>query len=208
MGDIWQIVLGVITSLGGCGVIFTVIIKFSSNIIAERLQEKYNLKLNKELEAYKSALESKTYISKTKFDAEFEIYRSLSKAFFEMVKDVSVMIPCGVSMQIADEEKKREHDNKLYNIACKSCVVAQDTLNGNAPFISEEIFNKYTEIMKLCNMQLGAFERRWNVLYIASQKEKETFTHEDYARTEEINDKFKAVNNQVRAYLSKLDVIN
>ncbi len=208
MKDIWQVILGVITCLGGFGVIFTAVIKFSSNIIAERLQEKYSLKLNKELEAYKSSLESRIYISKTKFDAEFEIYRSLSKAFFEMVKDISVMIPSGFSVQIADEEKKREHDNKLYDIACKSCVNAQDTLNGNAPFIPEELFNKYTEIMKLCGLQLGAFERRWNVLYIAPQKEKETFTHEDYARTEEINNKLKEVNNEVRAYLSKLDVIN
>lgn len=114
MKDIWQVILGVITCLGGFGVIFTAVVKFSSNIIAERLQEKYSLKLNKELEAYKSSLESRIYISKTKFDAEFEIYRSLSKAFFEMVKDISVMIPSGFSMQIADEEKKREHDNKLY----------------------------------------------------------------------------------------------
>ena len=163
MKDIWQVILGVITCLGGFGVIFTAVVKFSSNIIAERLQEKYSLKLNKELEGYKSTLESRIYISKTKFDAEFEIYRSLSKAFFEMVKDISVMIPSGFSMQIADEEKKREHDNKLYDIACKSCVNAQDTLNGNAPFIPEELFNKYTEIMKLCRLQLGAFERRWNV---------------------------------------------
>ncbi len=125
-----------------------------------------------------------------------------------MVKDISVMIPSGFSMQIADEEKKREHDNKLYDTACKSCVNAQDTLNGNAPFIPEELFNKYTEIMKLCRLQLGVFERRWNVLYIAPQKEKETFTNADYARTEEINNKLKEVNNEVRVYLSKLDVIN
>lgn len=62
--------------------------------------------------------------------------------------------------------------------------------------------------MKLCRLQLGVFERRWNVLYIAPQKEKETFTNADYARTEEINNKLKEVNNEVRVYLSKLDVIN
>ena len=46
------------------------------------------------------------------------------------------------------------------------------------------------------------------MLYIAPQKEKETFTHEDYARTEEMNNKLKEINNEVRTYLLKLDVIN
>lgn len=205
--DIWEIVLGVITSVGGLGVIFTAAIKFSSDCIAKRLAEKYSLKLNKELEAYKSSLENKTYISKTKFDAEFEIYRSLSKSFFEMIKDISTMIPSGLSIQIADEQKQREHENELYNVASKSCVTAQDILNGNAPFIPEDLFNQYTEIMKLCGMQLRAFERRWNVLYLDSQKEKETFSLNDYNRTAEINSKFKELNNNVRVYLSKLDVI-
>jgi hypothetical protein len=65
-----------------------VIIKFSSNIIAKRLDERYTLKLNKEFEKYKSIIDNKTYISKTKFDTEFAIYRELSNAFFEMVKGI------------------------------------------------------------------------------------------------------------------------
>ena len=82
--DIWKIVLGVITSLGGFSVIFIAVIKFSSDIIAKRLEEKYTLKLNKELEKYKSNLDNKIYITKTKFDAEFSIYRDLSKVFFDI----------------------------------------------------------------------------------------------------------------------------
>ena len=85
MEDICKIVLGILTSVGGIGAIIIVIVKFSSNIIAKGLEEKYRLTLNKELEEYKSKLSNKTYISKTKFDTEFSIFRELSKAFFEMV---------------------------------------------------------------------------------------------------------------------------
>ena len=73
MNNIVQIVLGIITSIGGIGAIFTAVIKFSSNFIAERLEEKYSLKLNKELEAYKSSLENKNYISK-KTNKKINIY--------------------------------------------------------------------------------------------------------------------------------------
>ena len=62
--EIWKIVFGIITSIGGVGVIILAIIKFSSNIIAKRLEEKYSLKLSKELEKYKSTLDNKIYISK------------------------------------------------------------------------------------------------------------------------------------------------
>lgn len=168
---------------------------------------RYSLKLNKELEKYKSIVENKNYISKTKFDTEFEIYRSLSKTFFEMVKHISVMIPAGFSYQPADEKTRKERDNEIYKLASKACVEAQDTLNSSAPFISEELFNEYDNILKLCKLQLDAFERRWNVFYLAPQEEKESFTMEEYQRTREIEKAFNKLNNMVREYLSKLDVM-
>ena len=51
--DICSIVLWVIGGLGGIGAVFTAVIKFSSNIIAERLAKKYEIKLQKEMEKYK-----------------------------------------------------------------------------------------------------------------------------------------------------------
>ncbi|GAA6493668.1 hypothetical protein K280104A7_32320 [Candidatus Bariatricus faecipullorum] len=202
-----EIVLYILGSVGGIGIVFTAVIKFSSNFIAKRLEERYSLKLNKELEKYKSIVENKNYISKTKFDTEFEIYRSLSKTFFEMVKHISVMIPAGFSYQPADEKTRKERDNEIYKLASKACVEAQDTLNSSAPFISEELFNEYDNILKLCKLQLDAFERRWNVFYLAPQEEKESFTMEEYQRTREIEKAFNKLNNMVREYLSKLDVM-
>ena len=202
-----EIVLSVLASVGGIGIVFTAVIKFSSDFIAKRLEERYSLKLNKELEKYKSMVESKNYISKTKFDTEFEIYRNLSKTFFEMVKYINIMIPTGISSQPADEEAKKEWENRVYKSANAACVESQDTLNSNAPFIPEELFNGYDNILRLCRLQLDAFERRWNVFYLASQSEKESFTTDDYKRTKEINESFTRLNNMVRDYLSKLDVI-
>lgn len=82
MSIIIQIVIAVIISAGGISGIILAVIKFSSNIIADKLSKKYELKLNKELEKYKTHLDSKIYITKAKFDKEFELYQQLSRNFF------------------------------------------------------------------------------------------------------------------------------
>jgi len=206
--EIWKIVLGVLASVGGIGGVILAIIKFSSNIIAKRLEERYTLKLNKELEKYKSNLDNKVYISKTKFDTEFSIYRELSKAFFEMVKDISVMIPAGYATYPADKETRKKYENELYSNASKTTVMAQNVLNSNAPFISNDLFEKYNDILKLCKRQLNVFEHRWNCFYLATQEEKESFSSEDFQRTNEITNKFKELNENIRQYLSMLDVLD
>lgn len=207
MDKIWEIVIAILTSIGGIGAIFCAVVHFTSNFIAERLQKKYDLKLNEKYERYKANIENKTYISKTKFDAEFNLYRSLSKVFFDMVKNISVMIPQGLAMVPADKELKRKVEEEHYNAARTAVVIAQDELNSNAPFIPEEFYESYEEIRKLCGMQLSEFERRWNISYCASREEKETLSEDAYKRTGEINSKFKQLNNKIRLYLSNLDVL-
>lgn len=206
--EIWKIVLGVLVSVGGIGGIIIFVIKFSVELIAKRLEEKYTLKLNKELEKYKSRLDNKIYISKTKFDAEFSIYRELSKSFFDMVKNINSMIPIGLVNVPADKEVRKKFENECYENACRSVVQAQDTLISNAPFMSSELFEKYDEILKLCRLQLSAFEKRWNVLYIASQEEKESFSGDDYLRGSEIQNKFTDLIKNIREYLTRLDVLD
>lgn len=149
MNKVWEIVVAVVAGLGGIGVIFGAVIYFTSNFIAERLQKKYELKLNEKFEKYKADIDNKTYISKTKFDAEFGIYRSLSKAFFDMVKNISILIPQGFVLVPADKEQQKKADIEQYNSATKAVKLAQDELNGNAPFIPENFYNEYNEIHKV-----------------------------------------------------------
>ena len=41
--ELWKIVLGVVASVGGIGVVIVAAVKFSADIIAKRLEEKYTL---------------------------------------------------------------------------------------------------------------------------------------------------------------------
>lgn len=207
----WQviglIVVASIVSAGGIGGIVVGIVKFSAERIAERLESKYQLKVDKELEKYKSNLENKIYISKAKFDEEFAVYRKLSKAYFALAKDVGEMIPYGFYEEPADEKLRKEVNNEKYKRAAESVVAAQDALFENAPFIPKDFFNKYDEIRQLGNVQLSVFSLRWNVLYIADDKEKEHLSIDDRKRSKEIREKLEILNSEIREYLSKLDVL-
>lgn len=204
---ILKIVLAVLASFGGISGIFYLVVKKSSEIIAERLKKKYDLKLNEELERYKANIDNKIYISKTKFDAEFDIYRRLSKVFFDLVKNISILIPAGVVYLPADQEKQRQLDNENYLAAKKSYIIAQVELISNAPFIPERFYNEYKNIQKLCKEQLDEFDLR-SIPSLSTQEEKETISKDARKITTDINVKFKNLNNEIREYLNSLDVID
>ncbi len=205
--NIKDVVLWLIASVGGIGFVIVACVSFCSNIIAKRLEEKYTLRINEELERYKASIDNKKYITKTKFDAEFALYQSLSKAYFDIVKAVNVMIPQGLVHVPADEKKRDEYDEKNYKEAVRCTVIAQDQLNSNAPFIPQDLFDAYEEIRRLCNRQISEFEDRWNVMLLIPEKEKKQLSHEAYARTGEINEKFAELNKKLRDYLDSLDVL-
>ena len=207
MDILWQTVLAVIMSVGGIGVVFVAVIHFSSNIIAERLQKKYDLKLNEEFEKYKAGIENKKHINKTKFETEFSIYRELTKVFFKMIKDVNLMIPDGIQHVPSDKAEREKFELELYKKASNSAIIAQDVLIGNSPFIPEMIFKEYEAVMRLCRLQLIAFECSWESAGWTADGQRERIPLEAYKRTGEINDTFGKLNNQVREYLDRLDVL-
>lgn len=200
-----EIALTCIASVGGVGAIIVGIVKFGGDKIAERLSMKYQLQLDKEKERYKTELSKKTYISKTRFDTEFSIYRELTESFSKMMIAVSILVPYGlVSVPInEDDRKKLEQEN--YITAKKATVEAQDSLHANRAFISKELCEKYEEILKLATLQLDAYMRRYNLTY--PPEERQGYKSEDYLRTKEMQDKWDVQTDRIRDYLANLEVI-
>lgn len=123
----WDSVLklmgSIVLSLGGGAAIALFIFHFMADRLAERLKGKYQLELDKKFESYKANLDNKKYVTKTKFDAEFDLYRKLSKAYFEMVKCINVMIPQGLSTVPANEELRKKVDEDHYTAAQKAVAL-------------------------------------------------------------------------------------
>lgn len=218
ISSMWNFVLTIIASIGGGAIIVTAAVKFTSEKIADRLNAKYQLKLEMEMERYKADIEKTMeayraklgtgqHISVKRFDAEFEIYQKITKAFFDAIRDCSIMIPAGYSYSPVERKDKLKEDADHFNVALKSVASAQDYLYSVAPFIQEQFFMGYKEILKLMNTQLNTYLSRYNKTDLRPQKEKEDFGIEDFNRTSKIDEQFNKLNGEVRKYLNSLDVI-
>ena len=216
--NLWEIILAVGASLGGTTACILIIVKWASKLLTEKIQKDYDLKLTERLESYKaeidkdleqhrSALGNKNYITQKKFDAEFEMYRDLANAYYRLVKEAVSLIPAGYTMEPADKKVRDEMYDKVYEDLRKEIFTAQDLLFRYAPFIQKEIYDGYYEILNLCNQNMFAYARRWNKGDFRSREDKEAFTDKDYKRSNEINQKYDAVNSKIREYLQSLEVL-
>lgn len=199
-----KIVLSVIASFGGAGAIIVAVTKFASENIATRLEKKYELKLNKELEEFKDRLAGKSYISRARFEAEFEMYRKLSEVTVNMVKEVSQLFPRFTSNSRTDFDTYKTK----YDLAVDKVVIAQDALSAFAPFISADIYTSFNELEKKCKIQLGDFRdfclRPDYEMYVQEYEEE---YKNAWQRTTEIQNDLDVIINNLRNHLSKLEAI-
>lgn len=211
LDTIWKAALAVITAAGGYGAVALLVIKFSSGFIADKLQKKYELKLSKELEEYKStldeklekyksSLESKTYISKTRFDAEFNIYKDLSKAFFTMNTCIMSMIQAGDVYSSFDEVIRMKKQGEEIDNVINAIEDAQNCLYQNTPFIPEVFVTKYQELLELANKFYCDFVHKWAGKNLS-------INIKDYEKGAEIKIKLMDLNTDIRNYLLTLDVL-
>ena len=207
LSTILSIAGAIIVSVGGAGAIICTVVKFCADMIANRLEARYEQRLSKELEAYKSNLESKTYISNARFDAEFSIYRNLSKAFLVMIKAVNLIIPPGIYYISSDADEQREIDRNNYEIANNAITDAQDILYENAAFIPEKIHNAYEELLLTGKKQLLIFEDSLRYADNPQLCDESKVQRKDHQTTRDLNEKFHTLNVQIREYLSTLNVL-
>lgn len=181
VGKVIKTIFDVVAKLGGSAAFFAIIMLF--------LQKRIDFRYAK-----------KTYVSKVRFDAEFDIYKKLSKSFFEMVKNITILIPMGIGKRFADKDTQDTYQNTLYEQSMKSTETAQDILYESAPFISKTMFEEYKELLELCHTQIITFEI-WKEEGASGR-----FKDEDYLRSGGIMKRMLALNDKIRAYLSELEV--
>lgn len=198
---IWKIALAVVGAAGGYGALVLLGIKFSANLIADRLEKKYELKLSKELEKYKSKLENKTYITKTRFDTEFKIYRELSKSFLTMNTCIKSMINVEVVYKSFDEITRGIKQSEEVNNVENAIEDAQNCLYQNTPFIPEVFVTKYEDLLKMADKLYCDFVDKWT-------KHNLNINIKEIQKGVEIEIKLMDLNTDIRNYLSTLDVLD
>ena len=130
---------------------------------------------NSIVERAKAKSERRLYITKVRFDHEFEIYQTLSEKHLTMVYDIgtAVLVVRGASFPEGVQSIK----DFCYVIA--QHIDEADVQNKrSAPFISKEIFNSYKELGELSRSALSRFDL-WRIICESSQ-EMVQFNHQYY----------------------------
>lgn len=208
MTQLWQTVLAIIGSVGGAGIIISFVVKFASEIIADKLSQRYELRLNKELEKYKSRLDKKTHVSRARFDMEFSIYSKLSEAFYTLVSETYWLFPNGVEHIPFGEEdyqnyllERTQHSNEAISKAGK-------VLGANAPFIPAEFYESFNKLRELCVLQYSVY--LWYGPGGNHPNDTEEYLRletECRNRTKTVLDSFNSLIARLREYLEKLEVV-
>ena len=208
--EVLKIALGVIAALGGGGAIVAGLSSWLGKVWADRLMVEEKVKYEKELERLAKQLERKNYVSKVRFDAEFAIYRELSKAFFNAVLAQNDLLSLQQAIDVdLNKTTNMNIDNDKCEKFCAAYNFALDVLHQNAPFIDEELFEQFNSILRDLELQLIwyplLFTNDSNVLKTEEyDKEFKNFLKRSTAITE----KKKQLFTTLRKYLKTLDVVN
>ena len=205
--DIWKIILCAVGSAGGVGAIIVGAVKFSSNMIADRLSQKYEVKLQKELEQYKANLDGKIYITKAQYDAEFNVYRSLSKSFFEMVLSLNTTFSSDYRFEQTFNPKTFEKVKTEFAKVATKMQTAQDTLYENAAFISEPLYRNYEQILDEATTVFWEYKEKVFSEQIKDVIEDSKWLDAKHQCVKKLEDMLFALNDELRTYLQNLTIV-
>ena len=156
---------------------------------------------NSRVERLKYSLEKKNYISKARFDKEFEIYDKICEALVPAVDAC-----CDLFLEEGSVPKNADDRRNLQNEAKNIHEKLFRMVLSKAPFISEDLYNDFVSIGGLCDSRLDMpFDRDPP----KNDHEKIRMDREDHnmmkKRNDEIFEKCDAIFKKMRKYLKSLE---
>ena len=181
--------LACVISAGGIGGIIIAVVKLSVASIEKRFERKYTEKFA----VFKSDIDKKQYISQVRFDAEFEIYKQLSRKYGELVLQIMVK-----ASNIDKYKLDDMHDKEMGEINYLAYQAVSE-LYSSAPFIQEDIYNDFLNIYEM--------SRKLLVQWGEEQRSSTNETKNDVCEANEIYQKYNDTIVKEREYTSKLEGI-
>lgn len=187
---IMEIALACVVSAGGVGGIIIAIVKLSVASIEKRFERKYTEKFA----VFQSDIDKKKYISQVRFDAEFEIYKQLSRKYGELV--LQMIVKASNMDKCKLDDIQNEETGKINYLAYQ----AVSELYSSAPFIQEDIYDDFLNIYEMSRKILV----QWDEEQRCSSDE----TINNVFEANEIYEKYNSTIVKVREYTSKLEGIS
>ena len=113
---------------------------------------------SKLIEKSKTSNENKSYISKTQYDIELNVYREISKKTFALIVALTT-IYSEDHYRAQNENNTKEEEAKTYRKLVDNIADVQDVLYENTPFIPEHIFNQYNDLYQLAKEQFWIYQK-------------------------------------------------
>lgn len=186
---IMKVALACVVSAGGIGGIIIAAVKLSVASIEKRFERKYNEKFA----VFQSDIDKKKYISQVRFDAEFEIYKQLSRRYGELVLQIIVKASKIDKCKLDDIQDEESEINYL-------AYQAVSELYSVAPFIQEDIYNDFLDIYEM--------SRKLLVQWSEEQRSGMDEAKNDVFEANEIYQKYNSTIVKVREYTSKLEGVS
>ncbi len=208
--SIIDIASAIIVSLGGAGAIIISVSTFLVNRIASRLEDKYQLKLNKELEQYKAILEQRTYVTKHQFDIELETYRNLTKGIFEFMVALNTTInkiDYPKKLSLCDNDKI-EYEFSTYHKIVDKAAGLQSLLYTNAAFMPKQVYDEFEELIELTSDGFWKYHERFYEYLDGEIHQDERVDDSDKEMFDSINEKYNALNDLIRDYLRGVVIVD
>lgn len=184
----------------------TLLIPWVRDFVAKKIQFSFD----KAIEDRKAVNDRRNYISKTRFEKEFEIYQILSE------KQIALVYDCGASViHTRGKYQNISECQAFFEQFSEHLNDADICLKRYAPFISQQIFEKYrtldrmaTQLLKIAFIRFECRNENDGFVFSgqkytlqSSQETIETMQARISALSDEITE-------YVREYLSSLDVLN
>lgn len=187
--------------------ILLTLLSFAIPQVRDFFVKKFQHSLDKALENQKALNDRKNYISKVRFDKEFEIYQELSEKNLTMVYDCGTAVCIVRGMYEKGSSESTAHLEKL----CNDLNDAEMATKKYAPFIDEKICNEYQElqdkatyIFKLFNFWNSKTEGNYRIKN--SHFSSDTILSSIEKFQKELSDLSTNILNNLRNYLKNIDV--
>ncbi len=206
MKSVWSIILRFIGSVGGVGAVLC----FFANKIADKLGRNYESRLARQLEAYKSELNSKEHIVQLQYEKEFQSYSELLSKACAMVQCSFWLFPTCLDAVPQSEKEKYDLFSDRYRQAQEAHNSFLAMYLERTPFLNDNISDKFEHLRNLCEKQInmfifcGALALQQAHKDEIKDKRKDDEADKCYLRTEEISKELKDLLNAIKTYLNEL----
>lgn len=146
--------------------------------VRDFLVNRYQNSLDKALEDRKASNERKNYVSKVRFDKEFEIYEELSLKMLLVNRYFNLL-----TYVMATSSDDAEYEENYYKLE-KYCVEFETAFFAYSPFINEEIYKLYEEFYKLTSQTVNLYK----CILISHQISAELYVPNAETMSKEAND--------------------